>query len=668
MKEPQHQAFLIAKVKPHGGAPARYRCVGAYEHAWCHGLLPVKAAYRTITLLKQQPNAQIVREELRTIDGKYGAFGEEGPKAPKLPCSYTTYLLHMASNVDYEKNSLGQSGYWFSMSMGTFENVLDASTKVWTTDTMSNEGVTIIDITDPTNPRYCFLPGCDSTDGTLDMTPLTAQQYLDTLINPERPSMFLTADHCREVSALLANVPLVSQRAIAEAWPAGPDDCFEYNETLAQAVEACTRGGDGVSSDGPPSDAASGMTVDPSIVNAVLTNNADAIAGILSEGDRELETLHAIRSIRGPFPDALLPIIAKILAAAPDTASNLFDIQLTGKQVLSVLPKGKSLAVVDLSGNAAFKQDDLRALVRKQRKTKFRIHRLVLVRTGVSKEDLIEMMNQPTVFSQIDEIIHPLLYSWCTGPSYPFSWGITFCRSLEVLRSRQSEMSAVPLMSLPQLVQSVHLLIDAVHDGKLNFGVGDAALDALTTAGAVPKGKAWGERPVWCAPAPRRATIATRRCWQFAIMQPYRVPIMHYGFMLYTPDRPGIVPNAENLTKITFMTVDDFLQQVKEDGYPPLSAEDNAVLRAACEKLESCGAKPFPKGAVNPDGTRATEFDSASPTSKIVGQMPEVDSVTAMVDRCHAQIVENRTEISPVHMLPRPMPLSTRWLSAFLIE
>ena len=179
-------------------------------------------------------------------------------------------------------------------------------------DTMNNEGVTIIDITDPMNPRYCFLPGCDSTDGTLDMTPLTAQQYLDTLIDPERPSMFLTAEHCREVSALLADVPLVSQRAIAEAWPAGPDDCFEYNETLAQAVETCTRGGDGVSSDGPLSDAALGMTVDPSIVNAVFTNDANAIAGILSEGDRDLETLHAIRSIRGPFPDALLPIQAPI--------------------------------------------------------------------------------------------------------------------------------------------------------------------------------------------------------------------------------------------------------------------------------------------------------------------------------------------------------------------
>ena len=80
--------------------------MGAYEHAWCHGLLPVRAAYRTIILLKQQPNAQIVREELRTIDGEYSAFGEEEPKVPKLPYvfhysatrrSATDYCMHRCS-------------------------------------------------------------------------------------------------------------------------------------------------------------------------------------------------------------------------------------------------------------------------------------------------------------------------------------------------------------------------------------------------------------------------------------------------------------------------------------------------------------------------------------------------------------------------------------------
>lgn len=150
MKEQQHQAFLIAKVKPHGDGPARYRCLGAYKHAWCYSSAPVKAAHRLITLLKQQPNAQIVREELRSVEGKYGAFGEEEPKVPRLPCvihhfvanrgltrvaayrcSYTMFLLHMAFNVDYDENSPSLSGCWFSATLGTFHNVLHAGAKVW---------------------------------------------------------------------------------------------------------------------------------------------------------------------------------------------------------------------------------------------------------------------------------------------------------------------------------------------------------------------------------------------------------------------------------------------------------------------------------------------------------------------------------------------------------
>ncbi|KAI5889050.1 uncharacterized protein SCHCODRAFT_02670092 [Schizophyllum commune H4-8] len=131
MKEQQHQAFLIAEVKPNGDGPARYRCLGAYKHAWCYSSAPVKAAHRFITLLKQQPNAQIVREELRSVEGKYGAFGEEEPKVPRLPCSYAMFLLHMAFNVDYDENSPSLSGCWFSATLGTFHNVLHAGAKVW---------------------------------------------------------------------------------------------------------------------------------------------------------------------------------------------------------------------------------------------------------------------------------------------------------------------------------------------------------------------------------------------------------------------------------------------------------------------------------------------------------------------------------------------------------
>ena len=80
---------------------------------------------------------------------------------------------------------------------------------------MNNEGVTIIDITDPTHPRYCFLPGCDSPSVDLDMTPLTAKAYLDTLSDSDKPMLFLTAEHRREVSALLTDEPASHSAGLA---------------------------------------------------------------------------------------------------------------------------------------------------------------------------------------------------------------------------------------------------------------------------------------------------------------------------------------------------------------------------------------------------------------------------------------------------------------------
>ena len=48
------------------------------------------------------------------------------------------------------------------------------------------------------------------------------------------------------------------------------------------------------------------------------------------------------------------------------------------------------------------------------------------------------------------------------------------------------------------------------------------------------------------------------------------------------------------------MPVDDFLKRVK-DEYPPLSLEDTATLRAACEKLDSFGAHQFKRCYLKPD-------------------------------------------------------------------
>ena len=154
---------------------------------------------------------------------------------------------------------------------------------------MNNEGVTIIDIPDPTHPRYCFLPGCDSPGADLDMTPLTAKAYLDTL-----------------------------------------SDSDKYNEALANGVEDGSAGDCSASSDDLPSvTTSSAAKADPSIVQALAINNVKAIAEIISQSDRYLNVMQAVRSIGGPFPDDLslsLPTSLRqhpILPSTSPTSSSL---------------------------------------------------------------------------------------------------------------------------------------------------------------------------------------------------------------------------------------------------------------------------------------------------------------------------------------------------------
>ncbi|KAE9405044.1 hypothetical protein BT96DRAFT_753158, partial [Gymnopus androsaceus JB14] len=68
----RHQAFLIARIVPHGSTDGKayYRCIGAYHHQWSvKNSEPV--ADRFLTLLKQPVNAAIVREEVKSDQGKY---------------------------------------------------------------------------------------------------------------------------------------------------------------------------------------------------------------------------------------------------------------------------------------------------------------------------------------------------------------------------------------------------------------------------------------------------------------------------------------------------------------------------------------------------------------------------------------------------------------------
>ena len=104
----RHQAFLIARIRPHGAPPnhpGNRRCIAAFHHQWCYGSLPLKAMRRLISLVSQPENATIVRAELRAIDGEYGSHGKLQPSILKIPCPFSASLLGSAWMADLDSST-----------------------------------------------------------------------------------------------------------------------------------------------------------------------------------------------------------------------------------------------------------------------------------------------------------------------------------------------------------------------------------------------------------------------------------------------------------------------------------------------------------------------------------------------------------------------------------
>ncbi|KAF9028613.1 hypothetical protein BDP27DRAFT_1196222, partial [Rhodocollybia butyracea] len=97
----RHQAYIIARLIPHGSTDGKayYRCIGGVHHQWCYGSLPLRKADHFITLVKN--NSVLIGEELKSIQGQFGRFGQE-PEISPFPCPYLHFLLASAFNIDLD--------------------------------------------------------------------------------------------------------------------------------------------------------------------------------------------------------------------------------------------------------------------------------------------------------------------------------------------------------------------------------------------------------------------------------------------------------------------------------------------------------------------------------------------------------------------------------------
>lgn len=119
-----HQVFIIARVKAHGASQATYRCVAGYRHHYCEGDDSLTATLRFLHVLKQPDNADVVREEIRSLDGKYGVPGKD-PQWPDMPCGFLSSVVAASWDVIRDGDRLIVDGTWF------LDKVVSVTADVW---------------------------------------------------------------------------------------------------------------------------------------------------------------------------------------------------------------------------------------------------------------------------------------------------------------------------------------------------------------------------------------------------------------------------------------------------------------------------------------------------------------------------------------------------------
>ena len=104
----RHQAFAVARVVPHGETKPYYRCIAVIHHQWCYGRLPLRAARRCLTLIKQKDNAEIIREEIRLMKENMGDVNVN-PGYQKFPVHISTFYWHQRGILNVLRHRA-----WFS--------------------------------------------------------------------------------------------------------------------------------------------------------------------------------------------------------------------------------------------------------------------------------------------------------------------------------------------------------------------------------------------------------------------------------------------------------------------------------------------------------------------------------------------------------------------------
>ncbi|KAH9853081.1 hypothetical protein C2E23DRAFT_823182 [Lenzites betulinus] len=388
------QAYLIARVRPHGARPTS------------------RAAIYFVALASQKDNAAVIRYELRAIQGKYGRTCE--PLIPDIPCPFALSLLHRAWCLDLAGDK-----------DGAVANTLPASFPFWG-NPANVYGITIIDITDPENPAYIFV---DHPENILQLlifgqrypkVPQNAWRYLTKYCNLKRlPDDHPTKQVILDTIGAMDGIPLITANQLLEAWPDIKLNLLQY--VLWQIWTWRWR---------MPQVAQSFHGLVASRANRSL---GTAVKHLVDSGETNFGSLEwlsgkmhevktSLRSLQ-PWPDNALALLEYTLRELGEvTRVDLSGFQLSAKQVSHIVTSLGNVSYLDISENQSLQTSDVVDIVSAAPS----LRRLVMMECpSVGDTDLRQaVIAHPAVFSGIEGILHPAFLATEPATTYPIGFAI----------------------------------------------------------------------------------------------------------------------------------------------------------------------------------------------------------------------------------------------------
>ncbi|TFK78969.1 hypothetical protein K466DRAFT_668274 [Polyporus arcularius HHB13444] len=528
----RHQIFLIARVRAHGAPPnhsGKRRCIAALHHQWCYGSLPLTAMRPLVTLVGQPDNAAIIRAEVRNIQGKYGSHNAVKPPIPNVPCPFAAALLAMAWTADLQD---GANIYSSGTTLGN--DLLEASMGCWDGD--NNDGLSILDVTDPEKPAYCFLSGPE-TPGTPEQytAPLDARGYLSVYYKLDKP-----VDDKADAGSKEAD----SKRAQYKYWMTAIDDLADV-AVLPKSPQTHPA---------PPSQPAP----EPSdISHGAVPNLADmsldvAVKQSIEDGDTaEVEKLlwlpgkaarvKAILRELDHFTDSMVQLLAITLKELHEIPRvDLVGFRMSGAHVAAVLSALGDVHSVDLSGNGAIVSDDIPDILAATPT----LRRIALMDCpSVDGARLLELVQtQPSRFKTVEGILHPAFLTIKKSDPYPCAFTYVSVTSMQGLAC-----VSIPFFTPAQVVQALTDIIPWQGGSRSGTMFGQYGLPCVGTSafqgGTRQPGQKVNERTIMSVPLQSsRIPRGPRSLWTFVCNMPqfhFHGTDKGWGFVHYTHEEPG---------------------------------------------------------------------------------------------------------------------------------